>query len=172
MGGVEENLKLRHLDFDLHRPILDEENGVATFLLYNLSEQIVGYQQYRPNGEKTRQNDPREGKYFTFHRKTDTAVFGIESLHFGGPIFVCEGIFDACRLTRRGCSAIAVLSNNPSSDVKNFLFSIGRLVVVVADNDAAGKKLSKFGHVAVFTDEKDLGDSDESFVDDLIEKFC
>ena len=172
MTSVAEHLKSRHLDFELHRPIIDEAAGIATFLLYNLSEQIVGYQQYRQLGEKTRQNDPRDGRYFTFRNKNNIAVFGVESLHFGGTIFVCEGIFDACRITKQGHSAIAVLSNDPSTDVRNFLFSLGRKIVVVADNDAAGKKLAKFGHVAVFTEGKDLGDSSEEFVLKLIEKFC
>lgn len=158
----------RHLDLNLHRPIIDEEEDVATFYLWNLSGQLVGYQQYRRFGEKHTPNNPKEGKYFT-HRKLPTlGVWGTESLDFSGSVFVCEGIFDACRLTERGCAAVAVLSNNTGYDLYNWLRCLNRRVVAVCDNDAAGLKLAKFGHDAVFTREKDLGEAEDSFVDWLI----
>jgi len=50
--NIKTHLKHRHLDLELHRPILDEELNIATFLLYNLSGQLVGYQQYNPLGDK------------------------------------------------------------------------------------------------------------------------
>jgi hypothetical protein len=50
--NIKTHLKQRHLDLELHRPILDEELNIATFLLYNLSGQLVGYQQYQPEGCK------------------------------------------------------------------------------------------------------------------------
>ncbi len=70
MKTVRENLIKRHVDFDLHRPIIDEENGIATFLLW--------------------------------------------------------------------------------------LLCLDRLVVAVCDDDLVGKKLAKFGHVSIFTEDKDL----------------
>lgn len=169
-----EHLKSRHLDLELHRPMLDEEAGVATFYLWNLSGQLVGYQQYRPDAPKTYDNDPKMGRYYTYRNRNfpTLAVWGVETLHLTPHVvFVVEGVFDAARLTARGYSALAVLSNDPSLDLRNWLMSLNRLVVVVADNDKAGRKLAKFGHVAVFTDEKDLGDSPESFVDELLARF-
>jgi hypothetical protein len=50
--NIKTHLKQRHLDLELHRPILDEELNIATFLLYNLSGQLVGYQQYNSLGDK------------------------------------------------------------------------------------------------------------------------
>ena len=38
----------RRCNVSLHRPVLDSEEQVATFYLWNLSGQLVGYQQYRP----------------------------------------------------------------------------------------------------------------------------
>ena len=166
------HLRSRHLDIDLHKPLLDEDAGVVTFLLYNLSGQIVGYQQYRPNAPKIAQNEARAGRYFTYKGSNKVAVFGLESLHLTpNVVFVTEGVFDAARLTSKGVSALAVLSNKPTSDVKNFLNSLGRLVVVVCDNDKAGRMLASVGHVAVFLDEKDLGESSEEAVDALVKKF-
>ena len=167
-----EHLKSRHLNLDLHRPMLDELQGVVTFYLWNLSGQLVGFQQYRPLGEKKRQNHAREGRYFTYRHQPTVAVWGVESLHLSPDVvFLCEGVFDAARLTERGYSALAVLSNNPSADLRNWLTCLNRRVVAVCDNDDAGRKLAKFGDVAVFTEDKDLGDSDDEFVSNLLANY-
>lgn len=162
------HLKSRHLDLDLHRPMLDEENQVATFYLWNLSGQLVGYQQYRPTGEKKPQNNPREGKYFTYNHLPTLAVWGVETLHLTPHVlFLTEGVFDAARLTERGFSAVAALSNNPLG-LQSWLMCLNRRVVAVCDNDKAGKMLSKFGHYAVFTEDHDLGDSSDEYVTELL----
>jgi DNA primase len=172
MNTVLEHLKQRHLDVDLHRPMVDEVERLATFYLYNLSGQLVGYQQYRPEGEKKPNNNPKEGKYFTYRKQPTLAVWGVESLFLSpNVVFVCEGLFDAARLTERGFSALAVLSNNPSPDLRNWLTCLNRKVVAVCDNDAAGRKLAKFGDVAVFCEDHDLGDSSDEFVNDLVRRF-
>lgn len=168
-----EHLKSRHLDLNLHRPVLDHENNIATFFLYNLSGQLVGFQQYRPLADKKASNSPRESRYFTFRKQPTLALFGVESLHLTPHVvFLTEGVFDACRLTEKGYSALAVLSNDPSPQLHEFLRCLNRKVVVVADNDSAGRKLAKFGHAVVFCEEKDLGDSDDAFVQSLVEKFA
>lgn len=169
-----QHLLNRHLDFNLHKPMLDEAEGVATFYLWNLSGQLVGYQQYRPDAPKVVNNHPKLSRYYTYRNRhiPTLAVWGLESFYLTPDVlFVVEGVFDATRLTSRGVSAIAVLGNDPSADLKNWLMSLNRLVVVVADNDKAGKELAKFGHVAVFTEAHDLGDSTDEFVDALVQKF-
>ena len=167
-----QHLKSRHLNLELHRPILDEVEQVATFYLWNLSGQLVGYQQYRPNGEKKAANSPRKGKYFTYKKQPTLAVWGMESLHLTpNLVFLTEGVFDAARLTEQGFSALAVLSNNPSPDLANWLGCLNRRVVAVCDNDAAGRKLAKFGDEAVFMNEKDLGDSSDAEVSELLGRF-
>jgi hypothetical protein len=40
MKTVTEHLKDRHLNLELHRPMVDEENRVATFFLYNLTNGV------------------------------------------------------------------------------------------------------------------------------------
>ena len=170
--NLKEHLKSRHLDFDLHKPMLDEVEGVATFYLWNLSGQLVGYQQYRPAGEKKPQNNPKAGKYYTYRKQPTLALWGVESLVNPGSVFLCEGVFDACRLTEKGCAALAVLSNNTGSDLSNWLFMMNRRVVAVCDNDVAGKKLAKFGNEAVFTSDKDLGDSSEDYVNSLVSHYA
>jgi len=172
MVMLREHLLNRHLDLELHRPMMDEDEGVATFYLYNLSGQLVGYQKYRPAGEKKPSNNPKLGKYYTYRKQPTLAVWGVESLHLTPHVvFLTEGLFDAARLTSRGVSALAVLSNNPSPDLRNWLTCLNRKVVAVCDNDAAGRKLAKFGDVAVYTDKKDLGDSSEEYVTNLLKEF-
>lgn len=172
-NGIMENmlvhLKSRYLDLDLHRPMVDDVERVATFFLWNLSGQVVGYQQYRPEGEKKPQNNPKQGKYFTYRKQPTLAVWGVESLHLKSHVvFVTEGVFDAARLTSRGYPAVAVLSNNTGWDLKNWLSCLNRKVVAVCDNDDAGRKLAKFGDQAVVTFTGDLGDSTDQYVTDLL----
>jgi DNA primase len=152
--------------------MVDELERVATFFLYNLSGQIVGYQQYRPEGEKKPQNNPKLGKYFTYRKQPTVALWGVESLHLTpNVVFLTEGVFDACRITERGFSALAVLSNNPGTDLKNWLSMLNRKVVAVCDNDDAGRKLAKYGDCCVFTTDKDLGDSSEEYVTELLKSY-
>ena len=172
METLTQHLKTRHMDVELHHPVVDEVERVATFYLWNLSGQLVGYQQYRPEGVKKPQNNPKEGKYFTYRKMPTLAVWGVESLHLTPHVlFLTEGVFDAARLTERGVSAVAALSNNPTADFRNWLGCLNRKVVAVCDNDEAGRRLAKFGDVAVYTQEHDLGDSSDEYVTRLMEMF-
>lgn len=166
-----EHLESRHLDIALHRPVVDLEDDVVTFYLWNLSGAMVGFQRYRRFGSKKINNNPYDGKYFTYSKQPTLAVWGVESLHLTpNLVFVTEGVFDAARLTQLGYSAVAALSNHPTSDFRNWLNCLNRRVVVVADNDHAGKKLASFGHEAYFMTEKDLGDSSDEEVFKLLDK--
>lgn len=172
METVYQHLLNRHVDFDLHRPMVDEENRVATFYLYNMTGMLCGYQQYRPDATKSYNNHPKLGRYYTYRKQPTLALFGVESLYLNNrTVFLTEGVFDACRLTQRGYAALAVLSNDPSHELHNFLACLNRKVVAVCDNDVAGKKLAKFGDVSVYTDDKDLGDSTDQYVEYLLKTY-
>lgn len=169
MYTVLEHLKDRHVDLNLHRPWIDEDERVAVFYLYNLSGSIIGYQQYRPDADKMKDNHPKEGRYFTYRKQPTLAVWGVESLHLTPHVvFLTEGVFDAARLTERGYSALAVLTDDPTKDLRNWLSMLNRKVVAVCDNDKAGRRLAKFGDVAVFTEDKDLGEADDEYVTRLL----
>lgn len=166
-------MKTRHMDVNLHHPVLDEVERVATFYLWNLSGQLVGYQQYRPEGEKKPNNNPREGKYYTYRKQPTVVVWGVESLHLTPHVvFLTEGVFDAARLTERGVSALAILSCNTGWDLRNWLSMLNRKVVAVCDGDKAGAQLAKFGNVSLcMLGGKDLGDADDATVDMLVREF-
>ena len=139
-----EHLKERHLNIDLHKPILDFESNTCTFILYSFAGVLTGYQQYKPLSDKKPFNHPKLSRYYTYKSKSIVSVWGLESLiAFSGPIFICEGIFDAARFTEKGIAAIATLCNNPPDDYRNWLDCIPRKKIVICDNDAAGLKLKK-----------------------------
>jgi len=171
--NLTEHLLSRHLDLELHQPVVDDVERVATFYLWNLSGQVVGYQQYRPEGEKKPNNNPRFGKYFTYHHQPTVTVWGVESLHLTPHVvFVTEGLFDAARLTQRGVSAVAALTCNPQKDFRNWLSMLNRKVVVVCDGDKAGGMLAKFGDVSLcLLGGKDLGECSDDYVDMLVKEF-
>lgn len=172
--NIYQHLKERHINLELHRPIVDEENNIVTYLLYNLSGKIVGYQQYNPNGGKGKNNYncKEHGKYYTYRKSPTVAVWGVESLYQSqGVIYVTEGLYDAARMTEKGQSAIATLCNNPPKDYRNWLMMLNRPIVAVCDNDAAGRKLAKLGHYVEVVPESDLGSASDSYVNHLIQKY-
>ncbi len=75
----------RWFDYNLYPTTIVAEDCV-TFKLYNLSEQLVGYQVYNPSKPKTEIGDPREQKYFTWVTKpcaskdAQLAVWGLETI--------------------------------------------------------------------------------------------
>lgn len=167
------HLRKRRLNVNLHKTWVDDAEGVATFPLWNLSGQMVGYQQYRPSADKARKNHPREGRYFTRRQNMSVAVWGLESWNLSPTLFVTEGIFDAAALTNLGFSAVATLFNDPDpSSLKWFsVVRQMRRVVAVCDNDPAGRKLAKVGHYFDITGSKDLGDSTDDEVMELARRW-
>ena len=172
MKTVYDHLVDRHMSFNNHRVWIDECSRVATFPLLNLSYQMVGYQQYRPDSDKTMKNNPKDGRYFTYCKKESRGVWGLESWNFSNTLFVTEGIFDACRITELGYSAIATLSNDPKH-LANWLYVVGqdRPVICVCDEGKAGSKLKKYGHASITVEDGDLGDASENYVIDLVKNY-
>jgi hypothetical protein len=176
---IRDHLLSRHYDLSLHSTLLSEDQTEAYFLLWNLSGQCVGYQKYNPSYTKNQKNDPKLSKYYTWKTKPDdknahTGFWGLESWSFTNTLFVCEGVFDAARLTNLGVSAIATLSNDLSKGLKNQfrLFRAMRPVVVICDDDLAGSKLAKAGHVSYIVETgKDLGEASESEIDFILDRF-
>ena len=171
---VLQNLRSRYFDMNLHTVWVDEDEGVATFPLWNLSGQLVGYQQYRPSANKKKDNHPKMSRYFTYRKNKVVGVWGLESWNLSDTLFVTEGTFDACRLTARGCSAVAVLSNDLDSSTQKWLYAVrsSRFVVAVCDNDAAGRRLARYGHVAHVVENGDLGDATDEYVTKLVKEYA
>jgi hypothetical protein len=172
--NILEHLQSRYLDTDLHSVWLDETANLATFPLWNLSGQLVGYQQYRPNACKQAKNDPRKGRYFTRLKENKVGVWGLESFNLSPTLFICEGIFDAARISALGHAALALLSNDIASTTASWLRCIrsSRHIVAVCDADASGRRLVKYGTTFhVVSGYKDLGDASEVYVQELIKEY-
>lgn len=181
MTTLKQHILDRHVDMNLHPVWLDEVERVATFPLWNLSGEMVGYQAYRPDADKVQKNDLK-GRYYTYkgvkllpkHNKT-VAVWGLESWFLSTTLFITEGIFDAARLTQRGYSAVAVLSNDPNTSTLNWLLQVRtqRPTVAVCDPGRAGRKLAKTAHTAHTVSvaghpDADLGDVSDEYVTELL----
>lgn len=186
-GELEKHLRSRGVDALKTKVVIDEESGIATFLLYNLSGQLIGYQRYNPTGTKQHQGRRNKGakrhdpnivsqmKYYTYvgkegdKRFPKLAVWGLESLDDRPYVFVVEGIFDAVKLQNAGQPAIAALANHPKP-LKGWFRMLGKHVIVVNDNDAAGGKLTSLGDSSfVVPDEwKDLGDMPQHEVNEFV----
>lgn len=173
---MRDHLVSRHVNFNVHRPIISKE--ITTFLLYNLSGQIVGYQRYNPSFPSAfpgdgKQSNLRDRRYYNYVSSGKIGLFGIDTFNLNVKcVFITEGIFDACRLTNRGACCFAMLTNTPSSSMKNFLSCLGKPVIAICDNDVHGRKLKNSAHYHETVDgAKDLGECDEEFVDYLLEKY-
>lgn len=167
------HLKSRDVDFKLHNPIISNES--ATFICYNLSGQIVGWQRYSPNRKSLCSNDP-EGRYYSYRSPSHISIFGLETYSLNSKcIFVTEGIFDCTRLTKRGATAFALLTNSPNSSMLNFLACLPQNIIAICDNDKGGeflkKSLQNITSKFIVPRAKDLGEETTDFVEDLITKY-
>lgn len=194
MNTIKEHLVERGLDISRNDVVIDEVHSVVTFYLYNLTGQLVGFQQYNPhaakvNGTKAKRMKSRTSgdarardmmRYFTFMGDEGCAkrigVWGVDTLDRRPYTFMTEGIFDAVKVHNAGHPCIAVLTNNPRH-IKSWLLSLGRKLIVVNDNDVAGTRLSYASDFSrnVGDPWKDLGkmsqDDATCFIDETYRQF-
>lgn len=149
METIKQHLRSRYMNADLYKTYIDEEDRCAAWLLFNLSGQVVGYHQYRPDCDKEPKNNPKDARYYTFvggHKKDRRlSLWGLETVRFDPRIlFFTEGVFDAAPLHTFGLPAVATMSNDPKH-LKQQVRLLGedRLTVAICDDDAAGRKLAK-----------------------------
>lgn len=171
--NISDHLEKRHCYPKLHdySVEIDEINQVATFYLYDFNYKLIGYQAYRPNACKEKQNNEK-GRYYKYAMENHMPVWGIESLHKykSKILIITEGIFNACRFHNFKLPAIAVLSNNPKK-LKNQLAILPYIKIAVCDPGKAGKMLAKYGNYSIqMSDDKDVGDLNEQEMLDLIKK--
>jgi len=175
INNIEAHLRDRGLDPDNIHVIIDKENGLATFLLYNLSGQLVGYQRYNPMGDKKDHTNSLSAKYFTWVTKESEktaklAVWGTEFIDPDNPnLFVTEGIFDAVKIHNAGLPVVAVLGNNPKV-LKSWFAILNKHTIAVIDNDAAGKSLANLTdeHFVTPAPYKDLGEMPQGAVNKFL----
>lgn len=176
--SIRQHLMSRGLNPDSHSVIIDDANDIASFLLYNLSGQITGYQQYNPRGSKDHRNDEKNRdqlRYYTFvgaegsHKKL--SIWGLETVEMSDRvIFVTEGVFDAVKLQNAGLPAVAVLANDPKP-LQAFFVALGKRVIAILDRDRAGQRLASISDQALNVPEPyhDLGEMPQDSVNRWLE---
>lgn len=177
---IEKNLRERGIDFNKTNVIMDKDNNAAYFFLYNLSGQLVGYQRYNPSGQKVRSDFRNEFgkdnidmmKYKTYVSNKEIAVWGLESYDMDSKyLFVVEGIFDCVKIHNAGYPAVASLANDPNKSTKSWLKTLPQEIIVIYDDDAAGKKLRSVAtktSAAPPSPYKDLGDMPQQEVNEFL----
>ena len=149
--------------------VLDMSDNVLTVYLSNLSGQFVGFQQYRPEVESKRLNDPREARYFTYSQRGVNACWGIETLDRSKPdLYLVEGIFKASALHMLGYNAFALLTANPKP-MKSWLHTLPFNLIGVGDGDKAGAGMVRIAGKG-FQSELDLDEYSLEELDVLIKE--
>lgn len=169
--SLKSHLLQRRLVPSLYRGLaIDDAEGVVVFPLWNLSGQMVGFQQYRPDADKAGSRRPSLNRYFTYLSKQvgspAVTAFGLDLLgrYESRVLYVVEGVFDAAPLHKAGLNAIATLSNNPRH-LKRWIASLGYHTVALCEGDAAGAKLAAVANEAIWLPEGlDPGDMPDSWV--------
>ena len=162
------HLLTRHYDPSRYvNQVLDFENEVLTVYLPNLSGQLVGYQQYRPNVKEKRTNHPSEARYFTYTQRGVNACWGLETLDPDKKdVYLVEGVFKASALHMLGYNALALLTSSPKP-MKSWLHTLNHDLIGIGDNDAAGSGIIRVAGKG-FKLEKDIDEYDLDHLDNLI----
>lgn len=178
---IENHLKERGIDFNKTNVVVNKTNNVAYFFLYNLSGQLVGYQYYNPTGLKAirsnfKDQDPLNLnllKYKSYVSNNEIAVYGLETYDLKSKyLFIVEGIFDSIKIHNAGYPAIATLSNDVTKSTRNWIKTLPQEIIVIYDNDEAGKRLIKLGHRAFTSPKpyKDIGEMPQTEVNEFLNK--
>lgn len=161
---IRSHLEARGVIYGYPSLYVDEEENVASFVMYTLTGKLVGFHQYRPLGPKKKEKDlkPKQLKYFTHAINGEHAFWGAETINPYDPlVLVVEGVFDAIALHVAGFNALAMVGNNPTA-LRNLVYTnTQHEFVPVCDGDQAGLMLAKYrssNRMVVMPDGTDPGD--------------
>lgn len=162
------HLLTRHYDPSRYvNQVLDFENEVLTVYLPNLSGQLVGYQQYRPNVKEKRCNHPTQARYFTHSQRGVNACWGLEVLDPNKrDVYLVEGLFKASSLHMLGLNAIALLTSH-AKPMKSWLHTLNHNLIGIGDNDKAGDGIIRIAGKG-FKLEKDIDEYDLSTLQGML----
>lgn len=157
MSAIRRHLESRSCFEEFVEFWADDEAHVVTFPLYDITHNLIGYQQYRPDGDK-KSHEKECAKYWT-HHLPGTSRFWIPKTYDSSKriVFVQEGIFSATPLVTLGHNVVAILSSDNKDALKNLRIQ-GHYLIGICDGDQAGKKLSRHLDDAIILPEgEDVG---------------
>jgi len=167
MGALDNALahKPDYVPFDdevverLHKQALNSDRAMAYFTgrgITNLKEYKLGYSeaqdmvtipQYDPSGTICVGFVARsvEGKDFKNTPKLPKSkvLFNLHRVRNAGTVYVVESSFDAIKLHQQGIPAVATLGANVSNKQCDLLLKYFNQVIVIGDNDEAGKMMGE-----------------------------
>ena len=139
-----EHLLERGLEPTKYHVIIDEEEYIATFLLYDITGKIVGYQRYNPRSTDKKTNDPKLGRYYTYTPRGVDAILGWETDTGTGPLFFVEGVFKQAAVLGAGFNCVSPLGNDPKRLRPLFrILRQKRPLFAIGDGDLGGSNLPK-----------------------------
>lgn len=145
---------------------VDFDSEVVVFPLLTVDRsKLIGYQRYRWNEPKIRGNQEHGNqRYFTYVSEAykGMAIYGWDNCFGHGPLIVTEGIFDALKVTNCWWDCVALLTNQPTKQFKDWFRMVtrGRCVCAVLDQ---GEPTDRWLQLADYvwyppSQYKDLGD--------------
>ena len=160
------------------------ENSVKKFLLgYSDKQDMVTIPMHSPDGAVVVGFVARsvEGKEFKNTPKLPKSkiLFNLHRAKKHSTVYVVESSFDAIRLDQNGLASVATLGANVSRTQTDLLTKYFNSVIVVADNDEAGKEMQakiseRLGNRAILINIpdrfKDIGDMTDSDIQELAKK--
>ncbi len=160
------------------------ENSVKTYLLgYSNNQDMVTIPMYDPSGKICVGFVARsvEGKDFKNTPKLPKSkiLFNLHRARKHDTVYVVESSFDAIRLDQNGIPAVATLGANVSKTQTDLLTKYFNSVIVVADNDDAGKEMqdkvlerlaARATSIKIPDRFKDIGDMTDSDIKELSTK--
>lgn len=174
--SLKEHLISRGYNPEPFGSILSEEECIVYFLLWNLSGQLIGYQQYRPNAPKTG-NHPKDCRYYTYTTKVGNhstpAIWGLHTYSLETKrIFLVEGIFDAIKVHNQGECCFALLGNAGSKSIRQWLSLLRVPKIGILDSDEKGSGMKSLCQKWITTPlpYKDLGEMSNEEVGSLIKE--
>jgi 5S rRNA maturation endonuclease (ribonuclease M5) len=173
-----DHLRERGVDYRTTHLLFDDQYTVAYFPLFNLSGKLMGYQRYNPSGTKQRPAPKHQDyiieekqRYITRVAPKSYGFYGVNTYDIHSKyLFVTEGIFDCIKIHNAGYPAIATLTSTVNKDALRWFKLLPQHIIVMCDNDNAGKLLAKVGHTAVQVPApyKDLGEMPQEHVNQFI----
>lgn len=160
------------------------ENSIKRFLLgYSDNQDMVTIPISTPDGSMFVGFVARsiEGKEFknTPGLPKSKILFNLHRARKHDAVYVVESSFDAIRLDQNGVAAVATLGANVSRNQTDLLTKYFNDVIVVGDNDDAGKEmqskiLDRLGNratlIGIPSRFKDIGDMSDSDIQELVTK--
>jgi hypothetical protein len=174
---IKQHLKDRGVDLSKTHVYTDPKSNTATFPIQSPDGRMVGYQQYNPNANKKQRkgSDPRDVKYFSYLSEEfkRNGVWGMETLGMSNFMFVTEGVFDAIKIHNAGYSAIAVMGNAGTNELKaQMQFLPYSIAILDNDENQAGNLLANMTDISFMTPDpyNDLGEMPQEEVNLFIQR--